>query len=580
MKKQLATLLIAALCLTGCGASDSSSTASESSSGDSQTTQETSTSTETVEEAGELNLYGFDEPVTIKVGISRAADFNYQGDDTASNNVWMDLYRENNIIPEILYEVDSSQADTKLSTAIMSGDYPDILAPGTSDYVNYAETGVIADITEAFEMYASDELKEYLQADGGLALESVTIDGRLYGIPEVQNPYDSVPLMFIRQDWLDNLGLQVPTTMEELVEVARAFTFDDLDGNGVNDTYGLALDGVDVLTNSVGDMSAIFAGFGAYTGTGMTFIEGEDGNVTWGGTNAEGMKAALTMLQSMYEEGTVASDFITMDSNSLFEEAGGGRCGIWFGPMWGAMVPASNIIQSDPDAHITSAPVPDGLDQGGSKALLSTSVSTVYCVSSQCENPEVLIKLLNLSVQKLCYPVDNDEFFTYYGGAGRTGWKTCLTPTLTPLKNYDNYQKESAALASGDTSELNAEQTSDYENMAAFLEMYESGDFDATDAVFSSGIALYTVFGDPEGSYAALDQMIKNDEFVYSAYNTLPTESMSENSATLKKMTVETIVKIITGDSVDTYDEFLESWYALGGQECIDDAQAWVDANN
>ena len=50
----------------------------------------------------EKNLYGYDEPVTIKVGLSFAADFKWVGDDTSTDNVWMDLYRENNIMPEIL----------------------------------------------------------------------------------------------------------------------------------------------------------------------------------------------------------------------------------------------------------------------------------------------------------------------------------------------------------------------------------------------------------------------------------------------------------------------------------------------
>lgn len=529
----------------------------------------------------EKNLYGYSEPVSIKVGLSYASDFSYIGEDTSTENEWMRLYRENNIFPEILYEVDSSQGPTKMSTAIMSGNYPDIIGANPSDYINYAQTDVIADITDVFEEYASDELKEYVNTDGGLAMQSVTVNGRMYGIPRMGNSYDSVPVMFIRQDWLDSLNLEIPATMEQLKEVAHAFTYDDPDQNGADDTYGLALDGMNILSNSVGDASGIFAGFGAYPGSdGMAFIEGEDGNVTWGGTNADGMKAGLTMLQEMYQDGSLAKDFITMDANSIFEETGAGRCGIWFAPMWGAMVPAGNAIKADPDAHIVSAPVPDGLDQGGTKVLLTSVLENIYCVSSKCENPEVLVKLMNLSVQKLCHPADSEEFYQYYGDSKtHSGWKTSLTYTLPPLKNYDNFKLESAALQSGDTSKLNTEQLSDYENMKTFLDMKESGSFDPEDPIFGAGIGLYTVFGDPQGAYAALDRLIQKDMFVYSAYNSLPTDRMAENAATLKKLTVETIVKIITGESVDTYDDFLKTWYALGGQDVIEDAQTWADAN-
>ena len=343
----------------------------------------------------------------------------------------------------------------------------------------------------------------------------------------------------------------------------------------------MAIDGINILANGGGDVSAIFAGFGAYPGTdGMAFVEGEDGKVTWGGTNVEGMKAGLTMLQEMYEEGSLAKDFITMDSNSIFEETGAGRCGIWFAPMWGAMVPASNAVKNDPNAHIVAAPVPDGLGQGYSKVLIKPAVSNFYCVSSKCEHPEVLIKLMNLSVQKLCHPADEEEFYRYYGKAGvNTGNKCCYTLTLSPLKNLDNFRAESEALQTGETSKLNTEQTGDYENMRTFLDMKESGDFDVEDSIFTAGIAYYTVFGDPQGSYAAIDKMIENDWFVPSAYNALPTDAMAENAATLKKLTVETIVKIITGASVDSYDDFLKTWYALGGEDVIADAQAWADAN-
>ena len=131
----------------------------------------------------------------------------------------------------------------------------------------------------------------------------------------------------------------------------------------------------------------------------------------------------------------------------------------------------------------------------------------------------------------------------------------------------------------GDTSNLNIEQLGDYEYMKSFLEMKEAGNLDPEDPAFMTGIGLYTVFGDPKGSYAAIDKMVENNQFIPSAYNSLPTEKMAENSATLKKLTVETIAKIITGESVDSYDTFIETWYALGGQDVIDDAQAWADAN-
>lgn len=526
----------------------------------------------------EVDYYGFDEPVTMKLGISYTSDpsFSFVGSETVENNAWMDLYREHNINPEILYEVDSSQADTKLSTAIMSGDYPDIITSTGNEYQNYVESGVIADITEAYEKYASDELKEYMNYDDGMALESVTVDGKLYGLPRVTDPQASAYVMWIRQDWLDNLGLSIPTTMEELKEVAHAFTYDDPDGNGQNDTYGLAIDGVNILNGGVGDASSIFAAYDSWLGSnGLTYIEGEDGDIVWGGSNIEGTKEALTLLRDMYEDGSLAKDFITMDSNSVFDEAGSGRCGIWFGPNWGAMNPAIQATQADANCHIVAAAVPTGTDHA-TKAYTEVNANTIYCVSSQCENPELLVKLWNLSVkyQNAQY-CTAEEYSKYFGdGENYSGWKTSVITGELPNGRTTN-QALLKAIETGDDSELTEKQKENYNAIKTYMDAVKDGTFDPTDTMQQRGLSLYTVHADEKSAWSVLWTMIDQDDYIESAYNRIPSDTVSESSATLKKLLVETIVKIVTGaQDVDSYDSFVDTWYAMGGQDAIDEANS------
>jgi putative aldouronate transport system substrate-binding protein len=70
----------------------------------------------------------------------------------------------------------------------------------------------------------------------------VTVNGTLYAL---QEPGSATLLkrlgLVIRQDWLDKLGLKTPTTLDDLLAVAKAFTEKDPDGNGKNDTYGLGV---------------------------------------------------------------------------------------------------------------------------------------------------------------------------------------------------------------------------------------------------------------------------------------------------------------------------------------------------
>ncbi len=534
--------------------------------------------------AAEDNLYGYSTPVKLNVGFALASDFKAQGQETETQNTWMDLYKENGFDVTPMYSVDSSQGATKLSTAIASGSYPDVFGVTASDLVKYAQTNVIADISDVYEKYATPELKEYLNTDEGASLASAKVDGKLYAIPKMGSGYDSVMMMFIRQDWLDNLGLKVPTTMDGLIEVARAFTKDDPDGNGVADTYGLVLNGKEGF-GSLSGLQAFFEGYGAVPGHWngkFTFIE-KDGEVVWGGALPDEMKKGLTALQGMYKEGSLAQNFGTMDLTAINKDLGSGKAGIFFAPMWGAMTSIMDAVKSDPNAHFTSARIPDGNGEGSSKAYMPTLPETYFVISSKAKNPEALIKMVNLSVQKLIHPSDEEEFNKYYGQPDvYSGWKFSLTPTLNPLKNLDNYYKESKALQTGDVSELNVEQKGDYDKMKYYLDAVKAGTakdmIAANDATFLNGISLYTVFGDPQGGEATVDQIKTSSAYNISAYNYIPTETMSAKYSTLNKMALETIVKIIYGDSVDSYDKFLTSWKALGGDEVTKEAQEWYDS--
>ncbi len=61
--------------------------------------------------------------------------------------------------------------------------------------------------------------------------------------------------MWIRQDWLDNLGLEVPRTWDEMAAVAEAFVTQDPDGNGEDDTIGILGPGNSDHMNATGETS-------------------------------------------------------------------------------------------------------------------------------------------------------------------------------------------------------------------------------------------------------------------------------------------------------------------------------------
>ena len=104
--------------------------------------------------------------------------------------------------------------------------------------------------------------------------------------------------LLIRKDWLDNLGLEMPTNAEELLEVMRAFTEDDPNGSGAADTIGFAY-------NDVFPTSQQIACFG-YTDN--RWVKMEDGN--WKQPVFEEVTLPLIdFLRTAYKNGWMDQDF-------------------------------------------------------------------------------------------------------------------------------------------------------------------------------------------------------------------------------------------------------------------------------
>jgi putative aldouronate transport system substrate-binding protein len=141
----------------------------------------------------------------------------------------------------------------KLKLAFSTGDIPDVVEIMAPDYVNYALQGAFIPLDNYIKKSA------VLKKAGHKYLYAGKVNGKVYGFP-VDNGGGCVT--YIRKDWLDKLGLKVPTTWEQFYKVMEAFTFKDPDGNGKNDTVGYTAPGVngdiylrDILQNAVLDFT-------------------------------------------------------------------------------------------------------------------------------------------------------------------------------------------------------------------------------------------------------------------------------------------------------------------------------------
>ncbi|WP_158289537.1 extracellular solute-binding protein [Paenibacillus flagellatus] len=139
----------------------------------------------------------------------------------------MNIDLEMMIVPE--------QASAKLNTLIASGEVPDLIYFGNrTTSVKYYEQGVTAELDDYLK-----NAPALVQHFGPSRWEPMRYKGKTIGIPGTEG-VAGINGLWIRNDWLNSLNLKVPTTPEELFEVMKAFTFNDPDRNGKNDTYGFA----------------------------------------------------------------------------------------------------------------------------------------------------------------------------------------------------------------------------------------------------------------------------------------------------------------------------------------------------
>jgi len=149
------------------------------------------------------------------------------------------LRKELNINLEYVIIPPAGDGEAKLNAAAAANDLPDLFqitssTNGRDNLLQYHNLGLITPVDDMFAMMPERTKNHY---NSQSLLDLVSFDGSVYGLPEPP----IIPKregFVIRQDWLDALGLKAPTTPQELLEVAKAFTTQDPDGNGKNDTYG------------------------------------------------------------------------------------------------------------------------------------------------------------------------------------------------------------------------------------------------------------------------------------------------------------------------------------------------------
>jgi len=264
--------------------------------------------------------------------------------------------------------------DQVLLTSLAAGEQWDIIQINTPTMDNLVDQGALMQLNDIIS--GSDILSTHIDP---VEWDMVAYDnGHIYGVFSTQQ---GGPLPVLRQDWLDNLGLEVPTTLDEFEAVLRAFTFDDPTGTGA-DTFGLTFAGGPMF-----DLQPFFS----YAGLRGRYTIAEDGTRTIEYAT-EAAIPVLEWLNGLYEEGILDPNFVTNDTATMREMMLTDQVGMVTD--WDAWVGLYNNtrLNDDPDTDfvargIAGVPGPNGI-------MVRRGDPNIWVIPNNAANVEGAIEFL------------------------------------------------------------------------------------------------------------------------------------------------------------------------------------------
>lgn len=488
--------------------------------------------------ATELPLGDGSETFEIWMGISPAA-MNYIT-SLAENMTYMEIMNRTGVNMSFIHFHPDTQTE-QFNLICASGDYPDVMNGVANQYTGGADKGiedeVFIDLAEYLEEYAP-HYYSLVHSDAKLYDEVTTPDGAVVGFYSLYNEARLNDMGYIiRQDWLNDLSMDKPTTIDELHDVLSAFKNE----KGATDALFIPATGV----------SDYFApAFGV--GSGMYV---EDGVMKYGPLE-EGFKEYLQTMAQWFSEDLIYHDFAFYGEQLAFRDngmIGAGQVACFYSET-GDMA-SFGSFSDDPNLLMT-AMAPVSMEKDGTIYMTDKAPSRAddlrWAVTTGCENPELLISMIDYLYSPegalLCNYGIEGETFEYVDGA----------PRFSDM--------------------INNNPTYDYRT-AVFLYVMDSGPFlvDPT-----RGTSTYTQeqldsWSDWTDTNLDYSRVISN-KVILKAQDDEYTSIMSDIETFMDEMTV----KYITGEySFDTYEtDFVEALKAMNAERIVELYQAAYDYYN
>ncbi|MGO4109572.1 extracellular solute-binding protein [Paenibacillus sp. YAF4_2] len=514
------------------------------------------------------------EPITLTTVKGVGTNYFFKTGETMENNV-LQKYMKENLGIDVKYDwvvTDTNDAyKTKLRLMLSSGEkMPDVITyRGDMETVNMLiDSGQFMSVNDLFDKYAGDEYKKAAALNPDTFLP-VTRDGEKMALPVLDYAYNDDMVLWLRQDWMDKLGLQAPKTVADLEVIMDAFTNKDPDGNGKPDTFGMALGFKNGFLNWMTDVSWLFGAYGTMPGQ---WNKAADGTLAFGSVDPAS-KQALGTLKNWMDKGWISKDSGLKDDTSGSEFFTKGQAGAIVGRNWLPDWPFGDLINNVPGAKYKAYPIPAGPDGKIGSQSGNPSVNGWMLINKKAEHPEALLRYYNFFFDNWANPAKGSQFEN--GFAEGYDWAKLPDGTITkdPQKYPDLFPN--------------------YADRTHLVEpIYYSLTFEGarqpslyadTMIKIANGEAMTTPYEEqtkairkPE-NVEAMKIVMEQKEIRMKNYFQGPlTETMKSKNELLNKLVNESFSKIIYGQApIDSFDTMVENWKKSGGDQVTKEVNEW-----
>lgn len=270
--------------------------------------------------------------------------------------------------------VGTAEYSAKLNSMIAAGTLPDIFSFSLVDGRKYVENNMLTPIKDLLTTYGQDILKDR----GDTIYEGLNNKDNVWGVPTTAS---FSAILSVRADWLKKLGLEVPTDLDSFYEVAKAFTKNDPDGDGVNNTIGFGIG----LAHG-GGRNPIFNAYGVTLSGVMV-----DGVLTTHIKHPNYLDV-IRYYRKLYSEGLMEPDFATIPTTTLYDRLWNGTYGFFDHAPTGQAINWVSRYKENPKRELEWVILKGPEGHGGTAQPRSSSY---YGIAASCKEPEEAMKLCN-----------------------------------------------------------------------------------------------------------------------------------------------------------------------------------------